>query len=171
MVGNYVGDGALAAIGASTPILNLLLVLFMGISMGATVMTSQYFGAKERDHLSSTVGTTITATFLSSVVIMVVGPLITPPIMRVLDTPADIYDMSCSYLIIMFLGIVGCGYYNIISGILRGLGDSVMPLIFLLVACGLNIVLDLLFVAVFDMGVAGAAIATIKMCIRDRLYS
>lgn len=67
---------------------------------------------------------------------MVVGPLITPPIMRVLDTPADIYDMSCSYLIIMFLGIVGCGYYNIISGILRGLGDSVMPLIFLLVACG-----------------------------------
>ena len=161
VVGNYVGDGALAAIGASTPILNLLLVLFMGISMGATVMTSQYFGAKERDHLSSTVGTTITATFLSSVVIMVVGPLITPPIMRVLDTPADIYDMSCSYLIIMFLGIVGCGYYNIISGILRGLGDSVMPLIFLLVACGLNIVLDLLFVAVFDMGVAGAAIATI----------
>ena len=161
VVGNYVGDGALAAVGASGPILNLLLVLFMGISMGATVMASQYFGAKEKDKLSATVGTTITATFLSSIVIMILGPLVTPPIMKLLGTPADIYDMSCTYLIIMFLGIMGCGYYNIISGILRGLGDSIMPLVFLIVACVLNIGLDLLFVAVFRWGVAGVAIATI----------
>lgn len=161
VVGRYVGDQALAAVGASGPILNLLLVLFMGISMGASVMSSQYFGAKERDKLSATVGTTITATFLSSIIIMVVGPLVTPPIMKNLGTPPDIYDMSCSYLIIMFVGIMGCGYYNIISGVLRGLGDSIMPLIFLIVACVLNIGLDVLFVAVFRWGVAGVAIATV----------
>ena len=161
VVGNYIGDGALAAIGASGPIMNLLLVLFMGISVGASIMVSQYFGAREKDKLSDTVGTAITATLVSSLFIMVVGPLITPWAMTILQTPADIYDMTCTYLIIIFLGIIGCAYYNIISGILRGLGDSIMPLIFLLVACGLNIVLDILFVANFDMGVAGAAWATI----------
>lgn len=161
VVGNYIGDGALAAIGASGPIMNLLLVLFMGISVGASIMVSQYFGAKEKDKLSDTVGTAITATLVSSLFIMIVGPLITPWAMSVLQTPADIYDMTCTYLIIVFVGIIGCAYYNIISGILRGLGDSVMPLVFLLVACGLNIVLDILFVAFFSMGVAGAAWATI----------
>ena len=161
VVGNYVGDGALAAVGASGPILNLLLVLFMGISVGASIMVSQYYGAGERENLSETVGTTITATLLSSAFIMVLGPLITRPVMAMLDTPADIYEMSCEYLVILFLGIIGCAYYNIISGVLRGLGDSIMPLIFLIVACLLNIVLDIWFVAGFQMGVAGVAWATI----------
>lgn len=161
VVGNYVGDSALAAIGASGPIINLLLVLFMGISVGASIMVSQYFGAKEREKLSATMGTTITATFVTSLIIMVVGPLITRPVMSLLDTPADIYDASCAYMIIIFLGFMGSGFYNIISGVLRGLGDSIMPLVFLLVACGLNIVLDVLFVAGFKMGVDGAAWATI----------
>ena len=161
VVGNYVGDGALAAVGASGPILNLLLVLFMGISVGASIMVSQYYGAGERDNLSETVGTTITATLVSSIFIMVLGPLITRPVMALLDTPADIYEMSCTYLVILFAGIIGCAYYNIISGILRGLGDSIMPLIFLIVACVLNIILDIWFVAGFQMGVAGVAWATI----------
>lgn len=161
VVGNYVGDEALAAIGASGPIVNLLLVLFMGISVGASIMVSQFYGAKEKDKLSATMGTTITATFVVSLIIMVVGPLITHPIMSVLDTPADIYDMTCEYMIIIFLGFMGSGYYNIISGVLRGLGDAIMPLVFLLVACGLNTVLDLWFVAGLQWGVAGAAWATI----------
>lgn len=161
VVGKYVGDSALAAVGASGPMLNLLLVLFMGISTGAGIMVSQYFGAKHRDLLSRSVGTAITLTFLCSLFIMVVGTAITHPMMRLLRTPNDIYDQACSYLIIIFLGIMGCAYYNILSGILRGLGDSLSPLIFLLVACGLNIVLDILFVAAFQMGVAGVAIATI----------
>lgn len=161
VVGNYVGDSALAAVGASGPILNLLLVLFMGISVGASIMSSQYFGAKEKEKLSATVGTTITATFVSSLFIMIVGPLITHPVMSALDTPADIYEMSCTYLVILFAGVIGSAYYNIISGILRGLGDSIMPLVFLLVACGLNIVLDIWFVAGFRWGVAGVAWATI----------
>ena len=161
VVGNYVGDSALAAIGASGPIINLLLVLFMGVSVGASIMASQCFGAKDKKRLSHSAGTAITATFAVSIFVMVVGPLITHPIMSALQTPQDIYTMSCDYLIINFLGILGSAYYNIISGILRGLGDSVMPLIFLLVACGMNIGLDIWFVAGFKMGVAGAAWATI----------
>lgn len=161
VVGNYVGDGALAAIGASGPILNLLLVLFMGVSVGASVMVSQYFGAKNKQRLSETVGTTLTVTFLTAVMIMVVGPLVTRPVMKLLGTPADILEMSCTYMIILCLGFLGSAYYNVISGVLRGLGDSIMPLVFLLVACGLNIALDIWFVAGFQWGVAGVAWATI----------
>lgn len=161
VVGKYVGDGALAAVGASGPLLNLLLVLFVGVSTGAGIMVSQYFGAKDQKLLSKTVGNAITLTLAAGLFMTVAGILTTRWFMAFLDTPADIYEMSCSYLTILFLGMVGCAYYNILSGILRGLGDSVMPLVFLLVACGLNIVLDLLFVAVFRMGVAGVAWATI----------
>lgn len=161
VVGRYVGDSALAAVGASGPLMNLLLVLFMGISTGATIMVSQYFGAGQRTLLSRATGTTLTLTLLSGIFVMIVGPLLTRPLMTLLDTPAEIYEMACSYLTIIFLGIVGCAYYNIVSGMLRGLGDSVMPLVFLIIACGLNIVLDLLFVAVFRWGVAGVAWATI----------
>ena len=134
VVGNYVGDSALAAIGASGPIINLLLVLFMGVSVGASIMASQCFGAKDKKRLSHSAGTAITATFAVSIFVMVVGPLITHPIMSALQTPQDIYTMSCDYLIINFLGIL---------------------------ACGMNIGLDIWFVAGFKMGVAGAAWATI----------
>ena len=161
VIGAYVGDGALAAVGASGPILNLLLVLFMGISVGASVMVSQYFGAKDRDLLEATVGTTITATIVSSIFIMIVGPLITRPVMTALGTPEEIHEMSCTYLVILFGGIIGCAFYNILAGVLRGLGDSVMPVIFLIIACLLNIVLDVWFVAGFHWNVAGVAIATI----------
>lgn len=160
VVGKYVGDNALAAVGASGPILNLLLVLFMGIATGATIMVSQYFGARQHELLSTTVGNTITLTVLSSVFIMVVGPLVTHPLMTMLNTPEDIYADSCTYLIIIFLGILGGAGYNILSGVLRGLGDSFMPLVYLVIACLLNIVLDLLFVVSFHWGVAGVSIAT-----------
>lgn len=161
VVGYYVGDNALAAVGASGPIMNLLLVLFMGISVGASVMVSQYFGAKDRERLEKTVGTTLTATVVSSIFIMVVGPLITPPVMSALGTPPEIYDMACTYLVILFAGIIGSAFYNILSGVLRGLGDSVTPVVFLIIACLLNIVLDVWFVAGFHWDVAGVAIATI----------
>lgn len=161
VVGNYVGDGALAAIGASGPVINLLLVLFMGVSVGASVMVSQYFGAKERDNLSDTIGTTITATLVCTAFVMILGPLITRPVMSMLDTPGDIYDMACDYMFILFIGFIGAAFFNVISGVLRGLGDSIMPLVFLLAACGLNIGLDIWFVAGFQWGVAGVAWATI----------
>ncbi len=161
VVGHYVGDGALAAIGTSSPIINLLLVLFMGVSVGASIMSSQFFGAGDKDTLSETVGTTITATFLTTLMVMIVGPLIARPALRLLDTPAEIFEDTVTYVTILFAGMLGSAYYNIISGVLRGLGDSVMPLIFLLITCGLNIILDVWFVAGFKMGVAGAAWATI----------
>ncbi len=161
VVGRYVGDTALAAVGASGPLINLLLILFMGISTGAGIMVSQYFGAKEKNLLSRTVGTTVTLTFVACVFIMIVGPLLTRPLLRLLNTPPDVYEGAATYLIIIFVGILGGGYYNIISGILRGLGDSFMPLVFLLVTTMMNIVLDILFVAAFRWGIAGVAWATV----------
>lgn len=161
IVGKYVGDNALAAVGSASPILNLLLVLFVGIATGAGIMVSQYFGAKERDKLSHTIGACVTLTALASIIIMVVGPLITRPLLEFLNTPDTIINWCADYLIIYYLGIAGFAYYNILAGVLRGLGDSMSALLFLLVASALNVVLDLLFVAVFNMGVPGVALATI----------
>lgn len=161
VVGRYVGDNALAAVGSASPLLNLLLVLFIGISVGAGIMVSQYFGAKLREELSRTIGCCITLTALASVLIMVCTPPLLRPMLKMLNTPDSIIDWCNSYLTIMMLGIAGMAYYNILSGILRGMGDSVSALVYLLVATVLNIVLDLLFVAVFDMGVSGVALATV----------
>ncbi len=161
IVGHYVGDNALAAVGSAAPILNLLLALFVGISTGAGIVVSQSFGAKDREGLSKGIGNCISLTFVATLVIMVVGPLITRPMLELLDTPASIIDWCTSYLNIYFLGIIGFFFYNMLSGILRGLGDSVSALGFLLLAAVLNVVLDLVFVAGFGMGVPGVSLATV----------
>lgn len=160
VVGKYVGDNALAAVGSAGPILNLLLVLFVGISVGAGIMVSQYLGARKREALSLAIGNTIVLTGIASVVIMIVATVAARPLLVLMDTPASILDWCTSYLRILFLGIAGMAYYNILCGILRGLGDSVSALVYLIVASVLNIVLDLLFVAKFHMGVGGVALAT-----------
>ena len=161
VVGKYVGDNALAAVGSAGPILNLLIVLFVGISVGAGIMVSQYFGAKEREKLSTTIGNCITLTAIASLFVMVAASLVAKPLLELLDTPESIIDWCTSYLLILFIGSAGLAYYNILSGILRGLGDSVSALIYLLVSTVINIVLDLLFVANFRMGVNGVALATV----------
>ena len=161
VVGKYVGDNALAAVGASGPILNLLILLFVGISTGAGIMVAQYYGAKKKEELSKTVGSCMTLILVSSAIVMLVGPLIARPLITLLGTPDTVAGMAVDYLVIIFLGILGGGAYNIISGILRGMGDSFYPLVFLVVACLLNIALDLLFVCKFRMGVPGVAWATI----------
>ena len=161
VVGKYIGDNALAAVGSCGPIVNMLLALFIGISAGAGIMVSQYFGAKNREDLSYTIGNCITATFICcGVLILVATPLIRP-LLEILNTPDSILDWCEDYLKISLWGIAGLAFYNILSGILRGMGDSVWPLIFLLVATVINIVLDIVFVAVLDMEVAGVALATI----------
>ena len=161
VVGKYIGDNALAAVGSCGPMVNMLLVLFIGISAGASIMVSQYFGAKNREALSHTVGSCITATAICSVLlILVVTPFIRP-ILVALNTPESILEWCVDYLSICLWGIAGLAYYNILSGILRGLGDSFWPLIFLLVATAVNIVLDIYFVAFVGMGVAGVALATV----------
>ena len=159
IVGKFVGDNALAAVGSAMPILNLLLALFVGVATGAGIVVSQSFGAKDRDGLSKAVGNCIALSFLATLVIMVVGPLVTMPLLELLGTPDSIIDWCAQYLRIYFLGIVGFFFYNMLSGVLRGLGDSVSALGFLLLAAALNVVLDLWFVR--SMGVAGVALATV----------
>jgi len=161
IVGKYIGDNALAAVGSAGPILNLLLVLFVGISVGAGIMVSQYFGAKDKEKLSRTIGTCITLTAISSVIIMIIGPIVTRPLLSFLNTPSSIIDWCTDYLVIYFIGIAGLAYYNILAGVLRGLGDSLSALIFLLISTALNVGLDILFVAKFNMGVPGVALATV----------
>ena len=161
IVGHYVGDNALAAVGSASPILNLLLALFVGISTGAGIVVSQSFGARDREGLSKGIGNCITLTFLATIFIMVVGPIITRPMLNLLDTPASIMDWCANYLNIYFLGIIGFFFYNMLSGILRGMGDSVSALGFLLLAAALNVVLDLWFVGGLGMGVPGVALATV----------
>mgnify|MGYP003287904814 CR=1 FL=1 len=160
IVGIYVGDNALAAVGSAMPILNLLLALFVGISTGAGIVISQHFGARDREGLSTAIGNCISLAAIATLVIMVIGPLITRPFLELLGTPASIIDWCTDYLKIYFYGIVGFFFYNMLSGVLRGLGDSLTALMFLLVSAALNVGLDLLFVAKFNMGVPGVSLAT-----------
>ena len=161
VVGNYVGDNALAAVGSAGPILNLLIVLFVGISVGAGIMVSQYFGARQKENLSRTIGNCITLTAIATLFVMVAASLVARPLLELLGTPESIIDWCHSYLLILFIGSAGLAYYNILSGILRGLGDSMAALTYLLVSTVINIVLDLLFVAKLGMGVNGVALATV----------
>lgn len=161
VVGKYVGDNALAAVGSASPIFNLLLVLFVGISMGAGIMVSQYYGSRDRENLSKTIGSSITLTGAASALLMIVGTVAIRPLLVLLKTPDSIIDWCTSYLLILLWGVAGLAYYNILCGILRGLGDSLSALIYLLVATVLNIGLDIWFVAGLDMGVAGVALATV----------
>lgn len=162
VVGKYVGDGAIAAVGGAAPVLNLMLALMIGLSTGVGILVSQYFGARDREMLSATIGNCTTLTALGSVIIMIIGSLVTNPLLTALDTPeGDIFRWSSDYLTVCFIGIVGTFYYNILSGVLRGMGDSISALGFLLISASLNIVLDLLFVAVFGLEVFGVALATV----------
>jgi len=159
IVGMYVGDNALAAVGSAMPILNLLLALFVGIATGAGIVVSQRFGAKDRKGLTEAIGNCIALSVIASIIIMIIGPMISMPMLKMLGTPESIIYWCDEYLKIYFWGIVGFFFYNMLSGVLRGLGDSLSALGFLLVAAVLNVLLDLVFVR--EMGVAGVALATV----------
>ena len=161
VVGKFVGDEALSAIGTTFPIINLLLVLFMAIATGSGIMVAQYFGAKAKEDLSHTIGNSIVLITVSSLVIMAIGLPLSGEFLSWTNTPAETFDMANDYLTICLLGVLGSAYYNIISGILRGLGISVFPLLVLLFTAAMNTALDVWFVAGLGMKVAGAALATI----------
>ena len=161
VVGKYVGDNALSAVGSASPVLNLMLALFVGVATGAGIVVSQHYGAKNREALAQSIGNCITLAALASVITMVIGPLLTMPLLRLLKTPESILYWCRDYLAIFFLGAAGFTFYNILSGILRGLGDSLSALTFLIVATILNIFLDIWFVAGFKLGVAGVSLATV----------
>ena len=161
VVGNFVGTQALAAVGSTTMIVNMLVMFFNGFSVGAGVVIGQNFGARNHEKLHTAVETTMMMTFIACVVFTIVGILGVKPMLRFMDTPDDVFEDAVVYLRIYFIGISGLLLYNMGSGILRAVGDSTRPLIFLIVTSILNTLLDLLFVLVLQMGIAGVAIATI----------
>ena len=169
VVGKYIGDDALSAVGASGPILNMVFVLFMGVATGAGILVSQRFGAKDREGLSRVIGNVVTLTFIASIITSVIGVVLARvplfggrTLLQVMNTPeGNIYDWSVTYLTVLFLGIIGSIYYNIFAGALRGMGDSVSALMFLLVCTVMNIILDVYFVANLGLGVFGVALATV----------
>jgi putative MATE family efflux protein len=161
IVGNFVSKQALAAIGSTTMITNMMVFFFNGFSVGASVMIGQYFGARDMEKLHRAIETTMAATFLLSFLFSVAGVLAVESLLRMMSTPDDVFADAALYLRIYIAGISGLLIYNMGSGVLRAVGDSTRPLYFLIFTSLLNIGLDLLFVVVFKAGIAGAAIATV----------
>lgn len=161
VVGQFVGTEALAAVGGATStLINLLVGFFVGLSSGATVIISQFYGARNIRESSDAVHTAIAMGLWGGAVMMVIGMLGAPFALRAMGTPDNIMDYSLTYMIVYFIGMIPTLIYNVGSGILRAVGDSRRPMFFLIACCLVNVVLDLLFVAVFHWGVFGAALAT-----------
>lgn len=161
IVGNYVGKEALAAIGTTDNLINTFIGFFMGLSTGAGIIISQYFGAKDEKNVQIAVNTTIGLTFVMSVICTVCALGFRTQMLKLMNTPAEVFVQADAYLRIYFLGVTGLLFYNMGAGILRAVGDSRRPLYFLIFSTVLNIVLDLIFVAGFSLGVEGAAYATV----------
>ena len=161
VVGNYIGAQELAAVGSSAPVINLLVSFFMGLAVGAGVIISRYFGARKKEELHIAVHTSLALTFAAGLVMTLIGVLISPYVLQWVGTPSDVMESSVLYLRIYFLGILSVMVYNMGSGILRAVGDSRNPLYFLIVSSVTNIILDMLFVIVFHMGIAGVGWATL----------
>lgn len=161
IVGNFVGKEALAAVGGpAATLINLLIGFFTGLSSGATVIISQYYGAKKQEEVRKTVHTAIALSIAGGTVIMLLGLFFSRAALRAMHTPEDILQLSVVYMRIYFLGVIPSLIYNMGSGILRAIGDSKRPLYFLILSCIANILLDILFVTVLKMGVVGVAAAT-----------
>ncbi|MBQ6595060.1 MAG: MATE family efflux transporter [Clostridia bacterium] len=161
VVGNYVSKQALAAVGSTTMIINMLVFFFNGYSVGAGVIIARHFGAKDMDRLHAAVETTVAMTFVFCLIFTLLGTAGVKPMLRFMATPEDVFDDAVSYLTIYFLGIAGLLVYNIGSGILRAVGDTFRPLLFLALTSVLNIILDLVFVLKAGLGVRGVALATV----------
>lgn len=162
IVGRFVGKEALSAVGGGTgTVINLLVGFFVGLSSGASVVISQYYGAKKEELVAYAVHTAMAFSILGGFVLMVGGILTAPAILTAMDTPADVLEPAILYIRIYYIGTIGNLIYNVGAGILRAVGDSRRPLYFLIASCFTNILLDLLLIVCFDLGVAGAAIATI----------
>ena len=161
VVGNYVSNEAFSAVGTVGPIINMLIGFFSGLASGAGVVISQYYGAHREEDVQKAVHTSILLTLFMAVIFTAIGLAMIPPMLRLMNTPEDVFPQSTTYLTIYFSGLIGLMLYNMGAGILRAVGDSQRPFYFLVLCAILNTVLDLLFVLVFKMGVEGVALATI----------
>ncbi len=161
VVGRYVGKEALAAVGASFPLIFMLVSFVIGISMGSTIMIAQYFGAKDLRNVKRTMDTMYVFLFFASIALTVLGILLSTPIFRLINLPDDVMPQAVTYFNIYLTGMVFFFGFNGISAVLRGLGDSKTPLYFLIISTIMNGILAVLFVGVFKWGVAGSAWATV----------
>lgn len=161
VVGNFVGTQALAAVGSTTMIVNIMVFFFNGFSTGASVVIARRFGARDTQRLHTAIQTTMAATFVLAVLFTLLGVLWVEPMLRFMSTPEDVFDQAAQYLRIYMAGFSGLIIYNMCSGILRAVGDTTRPLYFLIITSILNIVLDLFFVLKLELGIAGVAYATI----------
>lgn len=161
IVGNFVGEQALAAVGSSASLIMLLIGFVNGVSLGAGVLVARFFGAGDEEDMERAVHTTVALGLCAGVVLTVVGVVFSPQILRLMGTPEDVMPNSVLYFRIYFAGSLAVVLYNLGAGILQSVGDSKSPMKYLIAASLTNVVLDLLFVAVFQMGVGGAALATV----------
>lgn len=161
VVGRFVGSSALAAVGATTPVINLLINLFSGLSVGTNVLVAQAIGAHHQEDISSTVHTSIFVSLLIGCFLALTGWIISPVLLKAMDTPAEVLDQAVLYIRIYFLGMPVLLLYNFGSAILRAVGDTKRPMYFLTIAGVVNVVMNLFFVVVLRMDVAGVAIATL----------
>lgn len=161
IVGRYVGKEALAAVGASFPLIFMLISFVVGVAMGTTIIISQYFGAKDLKMVKRAIDTMYIFLFFSAILVTLIGIVFSGPIFRMIKLPAEVIPLAVEYFNIYLVGMVFFFGFNGISSVLRGLGDSKTPLYFLIISTLMNVGLDLLFVAVFKWGVAGAAWATV----------
>ncbi len=160
IVGQFIGANALAAVAACSPSASIINMFLVGLQTGSAVVTGQKVGARDNEHLQAALNTITAVTLISGAILVVGGNLVAKPLLTMLGTPEEIFAEAYKYITIIFIGAAGNLIYNIGSGVLRGMGDSTWPFIFLLLCAILNLVLDLLAVAVLGLGVAGAAAAT-----------
>lgn len=161
VVGRFAGDNALAAVGSTSSLINLLTNLFVGLSIGTNVLTAQYFGAKKEQELKETVHTSMLLSVYSGIILTVIGVIAATQILQWMQAPAEVLELAVLYLRIYFLGMTATMVYNFGSAILRAVGDTKRPLYYLLSAGIVNVILNLIFVIIFEMGVAGVALATV----------
>lgn len=166
VVGQFAGDNSLGAVGCTGSLVNLLVNLFIGLSVGANVMAARHFGAKQEDRLSKTVHTSMVISIVSGLILTIVGIVFARDLLELMDTPPEQLDLAALYLRIYFGGMIANLIYNFGSALLRAVGDTKRPMFYLSISGVVNVVLNLIFVIVFKMDVAGVAIATvISQCI------
>ncbi|MGN1140606.1 MAG: MATE family efflux transporter [Oliverpabstia sp.] len=161
IVGNYLGDTSLAAIGSCSAIYDLLVGFALGIGNGLAIVTARSYGAGKKDEIKKSVASSIVIGIICSIVVSVIGSFILYPLLKLLNTPAEIIGESYQYISLIVMSIIVMFAYNLCAGLLRAIGDSLVPLIFLMFSSLLNIGLDLLFIVRFQWGVTGAALATV----------
>lgn len=166
VVGRYAGSESLAAVGSTSSLINLLVNVFIGLSIGANVLVAQFYGAQKQKDLEETVHTAMLLALIGGLVLIVAGVLLADPLLEMMGTPEDVLPLAALYMKIFFVGMPAALVYNFGSAVLRAVGDTRRPLYFLLTAGIINVVLNLIFVIVFAMGVAGVALATvISQCV------